>query len=296
VEPTSFFKYLHRGPRDEAWGLYCNDAGMVEIHPGDPYPYQADLHPPEYTKLWDNGRVLNEYQFLYLAKGEGVYRTAGEQHPLREGNLLILVPGVWHWYRPNPATGWTEYWVGFDGAYARTLAEAGFLGPELKLLDVGIHDDIIGHFAQIVSGVAQERPGFQQFVSSLVPLIYAEACMHASTPSVEAKGKLLFERIRAIFVENLYGTLDMESLATDLSLNYSNLREEFKGYTGLSPYQYFLQMKINRAKELLLDGSHSVKEISYTLSFENPYYFSRLFKKKTGVTPSHWNGIETAEG
>lgn len=275
--------------------MYCNDAGMVEIRPGDPYPYQADRHPPQYTKLWDSGRVLNEYQFLYLAKGEGVYRTEGEEHPLREGNLLILVPGVWHWYRPRPETGWTEYWVGFDGDYPQKLAESGFLGPGLRLLEVGIQEDIISHFGQIIDGVANERPGYQQYVSALVPLIYAEACMHALAPCLEAKGKLLFERIRAIFAENLYGTLDMESLAADLGLNYSNFREEFKVYTGLSPYQYFLQMKINRAKELLLDGRHSVKEISYTLSFENPYYFSRLFKKKTGVTPSSWNGIATAE-
>jgi AraC-like DNA-binding protein len=87
----------------------------------------------------------------------------------------------------------------------------------------------------------------------------------------------------------------MESLAKDLNLNYATFREDFKDYTGLSPYQYFLEMKINKAKEMLSDGVLSVKEVSYKLAFQSPYYFSRLFKKKTGVAPSQWNGIEISE-
>ena len=153
----------------------------------------------------------------------------------------------------------------------------------------------MGHFNRILDGVIGERPGYQQVISSLVPLIYAEASAYASRPSIEEHGKALFDRVTVIFEANIQGKMDMESLASELNFNYASFREEFKSYTGLSPYQYFLQMKINRAKELLLDGGLSVKEISYKLAFDNPYYFSRLFKKKTGMAPSQWNGIETAE-
>ncbi len=59
--------------------------------------------------------------------------------------------------------------------------------------------------------------------------------------------------------------------------------------SGVSPYQYFLHLKINRAKDLIAEGEYSIKEIAYMLSFENQYYFSRLFKSKTGVPPSQWH-------
>ena len=292
---NSYFRYVNYSSRDQAWGIYCIDAGAVEIKPGEAYPYKADDHPAQYTKHWEEGRVLNEFQFLYIMKGEGHICTSHEETSLREGSFVVLVPGEWHWYRPKNETGWIEYWVGFDGTYPRMLRDCGFLGPELKIYSIGLRDSIIGYFNRILEGVANESPGFQQIVSSLIPLIYAEAQSYASGPAIEARGKDLFEKITVIFKANLYGTLDMEALASSLNLNYATFREEFKLYTGLSPYQYFLQMKINRAKELLSDGNLSVKEISYKLSFDNPYYFSRLFKKKTGVSPSQWNGIETAE-
>ena len=66
------------------------------------------------------------------------------------------------------------------------------------------------------------------------------------------------------------------------------MHNELAKYTGLTPYQYFLQLRIHRAKELLQDPRLSVKEVSARMMFENQYYFSRLFRKKTGLSPTQW--------
>jgi transcriptional regulator GlxA family with amidase domain len=60
----------------------------------------------------------------------------------------------------------------------------------------------------------------------------------------------------------------------------------FKKYTGISPGQYHLQLRLIRAKELLISTDQSIKEISYDLGFQSIYYFSRIFKNKLGVSPS----------
>jgi len=291
----SFFKYLKYSSRDEEWGLYCVDVGAVEIKPGERYPYRADAHPAQYTMNWQKGRILNEYQFLYIAKGEGVFHGIDGVRSLREGSFVCLVPGVWHYYHPTKECGWIEYWVGFKGDFADHFRKYGFLGENNRIIEVGKHELILGHFNRILECVKGERPGYQQIVSSLIPHILAEAVSLSNHPSEEARGKEIFDSVTQIFEANLFGNLDMESLADSLNLSYSTFREEFKHYTHLSPYQYFLQMKINKAKEMLFDGLLSVKEISYKLSFENPYYFSRLFKIKTGIPPSQWHGIETSE-
>ena len=98
----------------------------------------------------------------------------------------------------------------------------------------------------------------------------------------------LIERVKFIFQENLYGNIELEEMAEKLNLSSSYLGEVFKSYTGLTPYQYYLHLKVNKAKELIEVGELSIKEIAYKLAFEDQYYFSRLFKKKTGVPPSQW--------
>jgi transcriptional regulator GlxA family with amidase domain len=69
----------------------------------------------------------------------------------------------------------------------------------------------------------------------------------------------------------------------------------FKEYTGISPHQYHLDLKIMRAKELILTTDKNIKEISYELGFQSIHYFSRLFKKKAGQNPSELRGTVISE-
>ena len=82
--------------------------------------------------------------------------------------------------------------------------------------------------------------------------------------------------------------LDMPEVAEYLHISYSSFRHIFKQFTGLSPLQYYMNIKIQRAKDLLRSTSIPIKEISYILNFETSEYFTKLFKKKTGLTPSQF--------
>ena len=75
--------------------------------------------------------------------------------------------------------------------------------------------------------------------------------------------------------------------AEDNHIGYSYFRKMFKIYTGIAPAQYQLDLKIRRAREMLLISDKSIKEIAYELGFNSIHYFSRIFKKKTGVSPSY---------
>ena len=82
--------------------------------------------------------------------------------------------------------------------------------------------------------------------------------------------------------------LRMPEVAEHVGVNYTSFRNLFKQYTGLSPAQYFINLKIHRAKEMLRSTSASIKEISIILQFENPEYFATQFKKKTGISPTEF--------
>lgn len=284
-----FRKYLTTDARAVNWLLYCVDTGCTVVEPGTRYPPNLKSHPPEYRADLHTGRVIGEYQFVYISHGKGFFRCEGvSRSEITPGTVFLLFPGVWHSYAPDPETGWDEYWVGFKGDYVDQLRNNGILDPTDPVHHIGWHASIEERFAEIFQIANEELPGFQlEMASAILHLLTQLHCIVLRRETSDESQQLV-ERARLHMQQNVMGTLETESLLNDLGVSYSTLLSVFKHYTGLSPYQYFIQLKLHKAREFLQDTSLSVKEVSHRLAFDNQYYFSRLFKRKTGVSPSVW--------
>ena len=112
--PQSIVHYLPVTDHDERWGIVCTTAGYQNVPPGSPYPLTQ--HPDSYSFTRSRGRVLGEYQLLYIVSGQGEFRSASSPAaPVKAGTVVMLFPDEWHTYAPDPETGWEEWWVGFRG-------------------------------------------------------------------------------------------------------------------------------------------------------------------------------------
>ena len=131
-------KYLAVNRNDLLWGLAVNSVGFQNVGPGKPYPPTG--HPSRYLFSEERGRILNEFQILYITEGQGVFRSASLHAPVpvTSGTMFILFPGEWHSYRPDPSTGWKEYWIGFEGPLAQDIAGKGFFSPEKPVYSLKI--------------------------------------------------------------------------------------------------------------------------------------------------------------
>ena len=98
-------------------------------------------------------------------------------------------------------------------------------------------------------------------------------------------------RPRLIMNENVFKDIDPEELAMKLNISYSWFRKVFKDYTGYAPAKYFQELKLRKAKQLLVGTSHSVKEISFMLDYKSTEHFFSLFKKRTGFTPLEYRSF-----
>jgi len=289
VPLSPFSKYLTIGEQDKRWQIYCVDSGCSEIQPGVIYPPRPENRPPQYSLNWERGRVLHEFQLIYITRGKGTFKGADRTpRTIDAGTVFMLFPGVWHWFSPLPDIGWDEYWVGFDGPYPYTLMREGFISEKQAIFPIGFHDSLLQHFLDIIEIVKQEPPGYQLQAGAAVIQILAKILALRRQKRQSSRAEKVVQKAKLMFEEQKYSAVDMESVARTLSLSYDQFRRIFKDYTGLPPYQYFLQIKINKAKSLLREESYSVKEVAHMLAFENQYYFSRLFKKKTGICPSVW--------
>src|SRR6266567_7446344 len=99
------FQYLPVSAQNIDWGLYVTAIGTESVPPNyETYPSAA--HPSMYYFTWNEGRVLPEYQILYLTRGRMIFEsTPTGERTIEAGHVVILFPGVWHRYRPDPETG-----------------------------------------------------------------------------------------------------------------------------------------------------------------------------------------------
>ena len=145
----NYHRYLAVSERDRQWGLAVSDAGFQRIRPGESYPLPN--HPSSYLLMWQKGRVLQEYQAVYVTRGKGEFESeATGVRPVSAGSLIIVYPGVWHRYRPSPDVGWDEYWVGFSGPQADCLLANGFLSPATGVLSPGLDGSILHAYSTIL--------------------------------------------------------------------------------------------------------------------------------------------------
>ncbi|MEO8415219.1 MAG: AraC family transcriptional regulator [Ginsengibacter sp.] len=282
----NYYKYLPTSSEDERWGMHVLNAGCNRIDMHVDYP--APGHPAHHYFNWSKGRVLNEYQIIYISKGRGVFESinCGSQI-VKEGTIIFLFPGEWHRFKPNPQTGWDEFWVGFKGVIIENLAQQHFLTKENALLEIGLHEIIIQLFINIIEKTKEEKTGYQPLVSGIVMHLLGE--IHSLTKQqrfdVEDITESIINKARIIFRTNIDQDIPLEKVAEELNVSYAWFRKAFKTYTGIAPHQYLLQLKIEKAKMLLEDHSRSIKEIAFSLNFESAFYFSKLFKEKIGVSP-----------
>ena len=286
---ASFSRYLPVNSEALRWEIHCNDAGYSQVPPGSHYPIYPEDHPKDYASTVASGRVLPEFQVVYITAGRGRFEADRMGScEVAAGDIMMLFPGVRHAYRPLQETGWHEYWVGFSGEHPYRLWHNGLFSPERPVHHIGLNQEVMADYEQIVRLCRQQSPGFQVRMGALVLQLLAHIHWIETSSRTAVGDSELVQRARAIMQTRVNEGIEVEQIAERVGVSYSRLLEIFRQYTGLTPYQYFLQMRIHRAKELLQDPSLSIKEAAARMNFENQYYFSRIFRAKAGMSPSQW--------
>jgi len=279
------FKYLTIGSEDYEWGLYLNVAGTSTNKPGFKYP--TTEHPTGYHFNWKDGRILNEYQVNYITDGAGIYENEYGKFSLKKGSVFFVFPGIWHRYQPIAKSGWTENYIGFTGSITKQLFKNPRFAPEQPVLQIGIKEELLDTYLKIFNLVEKEQPGYQQVASGMVMKLLGYIISFDKQKGFSGKKIAnIIDDARFILRQNAEQEIDFKKMAEQYHVGYSYFRQMFKKYTGVSPGQYHLQLRILRAKELLAATDKSIKEISYELGFQSIYYFSNIFKKKEGINPS----------
>ncbi len=278
--------YMPVTPRDEQWGIICTTAGHQTISPGDPYPPQ-EKHPNGYVFKKTVGRTLQEYQLVYIVEGEGWFEsTHCARTSVQAGTVMMLFPGEWHNYAPDPKTGWKEYWIGFKGRYIDERVENGFFSPERPLVVIGNDIQVEEFYLEVLREAQFEKKGFQLLISSVVlhllgTIVFRQNMTQYESTDIADK----IEASKQFMRKHIEDEYPPERVARELGMGYSWFRRMFKEYVGVSPAQYQLQLRYLRARDLLKGSDMTITEIAYDLGFSSVNQFSTFFSKHSGMSP-----------
>ena len=281
-----FHRYLPLNDETLREDLYVLAGGFALIPPLTPYP--PTPHPTDHDFRWTQGRTLDEHQLIYITRGSGVFESkTGGVRPIRPGSLFMLFPGEWHRYAPDHGTGWDEYWVAFQGEASGRLASGYPFSPSEPVLYASVDETLLEEFVRIADEMRAEAIGYQRVIAARTRLIFALAVAASERAQYQGTDRLrTIEQAKCRLLEQIDQPVNVELLAVDLGVGYSAFRRMFREYTGLSPAQYHLQLRLHAARDLLRTTTIPIAVIGQRVGFGSAYYFARIFREKTGLTPS----------
>ena len=242
---------------------------------------------PKLPTYWQKGR--RDYQILYVANGKTHFWFDGKEEIFSAGHMVLYKPEEIQKYvyylEDNPEV----FWIHFTGSDVKNILAYHGISLDEHVFYCGVLPDYKALFRKIIQELQLCRYGYEDYIASLFNdiLLLVDRQQHEqkkATGNVQEQ----IERAAAYFNENYNTKISIDDYAESLHISTNWFIHNFKQYAGMSPAQYILSLRMVNAQSLLERTTYNIKEISEIVGYENPLYFSRVFKKEIGKSPAQY--------
>jgi len=250
----------------------------------------AGYSPKASGQLRRRAQGIGEALLVYCLKGGGWCELAGQLHPVRAGDLLVLPPGVPHTCGGHVANPWTIHWVQAAGGNLREYLNELGVSAKAPLVWMGEDLQVTRLFNEMLKTLEQ-GPSFLNLLHASHTLAHLLALMirhrHERIRDTSDSVQKVAEGI-VYMSEHLNEPMRVRALAALANLSPAHFTVLFKEQTGSSPRDYLHLLRIHRACQLLRTSAFHVKEIASRLGYQDQFHFSRQFKAFQGVSPTEY--------
>ena len=230
----------------------------------------------------------SQHILIACLSGSGSCVLRDQESKLEPGDLLFLPPRERHVYSANPRSPWTIFWMHFRGLRAEDYLDLLGVSPSRPVASV---DDPAVLFEAFEDTFRHATHGFSEAAMAGISTSFARllglARVHQRSPgsrSRRSENRLL--KVLAMMREDLAHPWTLEELALQSHISVPHFTELCRRQTGMPPLGLLIRLRLQRAMDLLQQGNHNVAEAALAVGYDDPFYFSRLFRKHMGMAPS----------
>lgn len=234
--------------------------------------------------IYHPDRVMQEYDFLYMINGSWEIIEEDKVYPLKEGDLLILEPGLHHYSQKKCSPQMRNMFL-----HCLPVATDGFpldiSIPVAKQTDCRRSPEITRIFRNIIEEFWNRHDNFRdQRLGNLFELLLLELAVCGQDDRISDP---YVSEILQLFLSNNDKFFKTEELAKHFAISAHNLNLRFKKITGTTLYQYQMTQKLNMIHEVLLENpTRGLRDIALSFGFYDEFQFSKLYKRQFGYSPS----------
>jgi len=286
------FKYFPISESQKRWALYLTDCGKESI-PERYKSYPPPETPHSRTFTWKEGRVLDDYYLVYIAKGEGFYenKKSGLQK-VKAGTAFIVFAHEWYRHRPDPKTGWESIWIGFQGDYVKRLV-SGFISSDHPIFVLSRPVEFEMAIRDFVEGMVEAPLEYPLSTGGEVLALLGRLLELKEMNEPGTKYFYAVRKAQAHILRHAFETIDYHRLAKQIGVSETTFRRAFLKLAHQTPLQFQLSIRLKHACKLLEETDFPIAEIAQKVGFPLPHYFTRLFKEKIGRSPTRYKDFHT---
>lgn len=232
--------------------------------------------------------LRDHYLIHYITEGKGYYTVNDKTYQLTKGQGFLICPGIVTFYQASKQEPWKYSWVGLNGSKAKDYLRYANLTVDKPIFTYKKDKRLIKIMEEMLSINKITKSNELRLLSLLydfLSILVEETNNEELTNNNELK--LSYIREAVTFIEKNYSRkITIQELARNIGLDRSYLYSVFQEVIEQSPQEYLINFRINKACELMKNPTLNIGDISRSVGYIDPLYFSKLFKKIKGLTPT----------